>query len=160
MEVSIRIEEGRCHECGHEYVIMSRKVEHPKELKVPAAARCPECGSDTPVTFGSPRQFVSITIDNLGQLSEIMLQDTKCVKCGTALTLLSGERTDMIFKMEKVLNESEGLVEEWTRHVPFCKHCKEQETEESLINACQKYFEAEKENSPAEQSAKTINWKD
>lgn len=147
MEVNIRVEQARCHECGHEYVILSHRVEHPKELKVPAVAKCPECGAENPVIFGSHRQFVRIPDDNLEKLSVALLQDEKCTKCGKALSLLSGERVDLIFSMTKVINEAEGLVEEWTQSVPFCKHCKENEDEESLLVISQKYFEGEKEES-------------
>lgn len=150
MDINIRLQIGRCHLCGHEYVMLSRKVEHPKELKVPAIARCPECGAEEPVVLSSKRQFSSIPEEDLGKLSEILLQYTKCAKCSKALLLLSGERVDLVFKMEKLINEAEGLVEEWAQSVPFCQHCKEHETEEALLAASRKYFEDEEEESSVE----------
>ena len=150
MDINIRLQIGRCHMCGHEYVMLSRKVEHPKELKVPAIARCPECGAEEPVVLSSKRQFSSIPEEDLGKLSEILLQYTKCAKCGKVLPLLCGERADLVLKIEKVINEAEGLVEEWTQSVPFCKHCKEHETEAALLTASMKYFEDEEEESSAE----------
>lgn len=150
MEVNIRIEQGRCHECGHEYLVLSHKVEHPKEIKVPEVAQCPECGSENPVTFTSQKQFIHVPEDSLEQLTDILLQNEKCAQCGKALSLLSGERVDLVFKMEKVINEAEGLVEEWTESVPFCQLCKGKETEEVLINASLKYFESGKDESSEE----------
>jgi ribosomal protein S27E len=160
MDVNIKIEQGRCHDCGHEYVVLSHKVEHPKELKVPSVARCPECGTENPITFSGRKQLIEIPIDNLGKLSEILLQDVKCAKCGRPLSLLSGERVDLVFKMEKVLNEADGLVEKWTRSVPFCRHCKELASDNELLIASRKYFEAEKDISPAELlNNATRSWK-
>jgi len=150
MDVNIRIEQGRCHECGYEYVILSHKMEHPKELKVPGVARCPECNAEQPITFGSRRQFVRIPDDSIGRLSEALLQDTKCTRCSKALPLLLGERADLVFKMEKAINAAEGLVEEWTNSVPFCRHCMEHESEEALINASRKFLESEKEENSEE----------
>ena len=141
MEVNIRVEQGRCHQCGHEYVILSNKVEHPKELKAPAMARCPECGALDPVIFGARREFIRTEDKILSELSNILLQGVNCAKCNKTLPLLSGDRADLIFKMEKVLNEAEGLVEKWALSAPFCIHCQEHETEEALINASRKYFE-------------------
>ena len=145
MDINIRLQIGRCHDCGHEYVILSRKLEHPKELKVPAMARCPECDAQDTVVLSSKRQLSSISYENLEKLSEILLQDTKCAKCSKALPLLSGERVDLVFKIKKVVNEAEGLVEEWTQSVPFCQHCKENEPEEALLTASMRYFVDEKE---------------
>jgi DNA-directed RNA polymerase subunit RPC12/RpoP len=156
MDVNIRIEQGRCHQCGHEYVILSRKVEHPKELKVPAAARCPECGVENPVTFGSQQQFVQVQDENLEELSEILLQHTKCAECGKLLPLLSGERVDLVFAVDKVINEAEGLVEERILSAPFCQQCKIKETEESCIIASQKYFEAEHKGSTIDMLRKAV----
>jgi ssDNA-binding Zn-finger/Zn-ribbon topoisomerase 1 len=150
MDINIRLQIGRCHECGHEYVILSRKVEHPKELKVPAIARCPECDAAQTVVLSSKKQLTSIPDENLEKLSEILLQDDNCAKCSKALPLLSGERVDLVFKMQKVINEDEGFVEEWTLSVPFCQHCKENETEESLVIASQKYLAAEEEGGSPE----------
>jgi len=150
MEVNIRVVQGRCHECGHEFVIVSRKIEHPKELKVPALPSCPECAGQQVVVLSSKRQLNSIPDENLERLSVILLQDEKCAKCSRSLPLLSGKRADLVYKMSKVVNEAEGLVEEWTLSVPFCQHCKENETEESLIIASQKYLAEEGEESSPE----------
>jgi len=46
MDINIRKEIGRCHQCGHEYLILTRKTEYPKELKVPVTSICPECSSE------------------------------------------------------------------------------------------------------------------
>ncbi|MGB3479374.1 MAG: hypothetical protein WBB67_09455 [bacterium] len=150
MDINIRLQIGRCHECGHEYVIVSRKLEHPKELKVPAVARCPECDAQDTVVFSSKRQLSSVSYEDLEKLSAVLLQDIKCAKCSKALPLLCGERVDLAFKMKKVINEAEGLTEEWTLTVPFCQHCKENEAEESLIIASQQYLEKEGEDSSVE----------
>jgi hypothetical protein len=79
-----------------------------------------------------------------------LLQDEKCAKCGKSLPLLSGERVDLAFKLRKVVNEAEGFVEEWTIAVPFCQHCKENETEEAVIIAGQRYLEEKGEESSIE----------
>ncbi|MGB3340750.1 MAG: hypothetical protein WBB37_04635 [bacterium] len=57
---------------------------------------------------------------------------------------------DLAFKLRKVVNEAEGFVEEWTIAVPFCQHCKENETEEAVIIASQRYLAKEKEESSIE----------
>lgn len=160
MDINIRLQTGRCHECGHEYAILSRKTEHPKELKVPAITRCPECDAKETVVFSSKKQLSSISDDDLEKLSEILRQDIKCAKCSKALLLLSGERADLAFKMKKVVNEAEGSIEEWTLSVPFCRHCKDNEPEEALIIASQQYLEKEGEESSVESLRNaTRNWK-
>jgi hypothetical protein len=160
MDINIRLQIGRCHECGHEYVIVSRKIEHPKELKVPALPSCPECAGQEIIVLSSKRQLSSIPDENLEKLSEILLQNEKCAKCSKSLPLLSGERADLVYKMNKVINEAEGLVEEWTLSVPFCQHCKENETEEALIIASQQYLEKEGEESSLELLRNAVrSWK-
>lgn len=150
MDINIRKEIGRCHQCGHEYLILTRKTEYPKDLKVPTTRTCPECSSEDVMLFSTKKTFVGIPEDSLTDLSKTLLHDISCVKCGKSLPLLSDKRVDLIFEMEKVLNEAEGLLEEWKESVPFCKHCMEHESDESLINASQKYLEDEKEESSAE----------
>ena len=160
MDINIKLQIGRCHECGHEYVILSRKTEHPKELKMPAVRRCPECGGQAAVMLTSKKQLSAIPVEDLDKLSEILLQDTKCAKCSKTLPLLSGDRMDLAFKMNKVVNEAEGLVEEWTLTVPFCRHCKENETDESLLIASQQYLNKEGGESSVEQLRKAARcWK-
>lgn len=159
MDLNIKLQIGRCHECGHEYVILSHKVEHPKDLKVPAIGRCPECDGK-PVVFSSKRQLSSIPAENLERLSEILLQDIECAKCSKPLPLLSGQRVDLAFRMKKVVEEAEGLVEEWTLTVPFCQQCKENESDESLLIASQQYLQKEGDESSIEQLRKASrNWK-
>ena len=160
MDINIRKEIGRCHQCGHEYLILTRKIEYPKELKVLVTPTCPECSSEDVVLFSTKKTFVRVPEDNLTDLSKTLLHDTSCVKCGKFLPLLSGERVELIFEMEKVVNEAEGLVEEWRLSAPFCKYCMEHESEDSLINASQKYFEDENEESAEELLKKaTRSWK-
>jgi ssDNA-binding Zn-finger/Zn-ribbon topoisomerase 1 len=150
MEVNIRVEQGRCHSCGHEFVILSTKVEHPKQLMVPTTARCPECGAQNAVSFSSRKQFVQLEDDRLEQISEIFYQNEKCAKCGRTLAMLSGQRADLVFKMKKVISADEGLVEEMVQSVPFCRHCKENETEEELFIVSYKYIQESQQDIPAE----------
>ena len=160
MEINIKLQIGRCHECGHEYVILSRKTEHPKELKMPAIGRCPECGGQAAVVLSSKNQLSAIPAESLEKISEILLQDIKCAKCSKTLPLLSEERVDLAFKINKVVNEAEGLVEVWTLTVPFCRHCKENESDESLLVASQQYFDKEGDESSLEQLRKAPRrWK-
>lgn len=160
MDINIKLQIGICHECGHEYVILSRKVEHPKELKVPAIGRCPECDGQVAVMLTSKKQLSSIPAEDLEKLSEILLQDTKCAKCSKLLPLLSGNRADLAFKMKKIVDEAEGSVEEWTLTVPFCRHCKENEAKDSLILASQKYFDEEDDEVSVEMLRKAArSWK-
>jgi len=159
MDINIRKEIGRCHQCGHEYLILTRKTEYPKELKVPIIPTCPECSSGDVVMFSTKKTFVGIPEDSLTDLSKTLLHDISCVKCGKSLPLLSDERVDLIFGMEKVVNEAEGLVEEWKQSVPFCKYCMEHESEEALISDSQKYLESEEDESSEELLKKaTRSW--
>jgi|GEM_PF-3540826 len=160
MDINIRKEIGRCHQCGHEYLILTRKIEYPKGLKVPVTPTCPECSSEDIVLFSTKKTFVNVPEDNLTDLSKTLLHDISCVKCGKFLPLLSGERVELIFEMGKVVNEAEGLVKEWRLSAPFYKYCMEHESEDSLIDASQKYFKNEDEESTEELLKKAIRgWK-
>lgn len=142
MDVSIYADIIRCHSCGHEILIISRKVTYPKQLSASRSfVRCVRCGSDDIIHLVPRTQTVNISEDEIERLSGMLNNDLQCAQCSVSMPLLSGMRADLVFEMEEHINDSEGLIKKWTEAVPFCMRCMEQESEDALIEAALAYFD-------------------
>lgn len=142
MDVSIYADIIRCHSCGHEILIVTRKVTYPKQLSTPQPfIRCVRCGSDDIVHLVPRTQTVNCTEDALGRLSEMLNNDMSCAQCGVSLPFLSGMRADLVFEMEEHIDDAEGLIKKWAEAVPFCMRCMEQGSEAALTEAALAYFD-------------------
>lgn len=142
MDVSLHADILRCHSCGHEILLLSRKVTYPKQLSASQPfVRCVRCGSDDIVHLVPRTPTITIGDDKLAQLSNMLDSDIQCAKCGVNMPLLSGTRADLVFEREEHIDDIEGLTKKWTEAVPFCTRCMEQESEDTLIQAALLYFD-------------------
>lgn len=142
MEISLHVDIMRCHSCGHEILLLSRKVTYPKQLSTSQPfLRCVRCGSDDIVRLVPRTPTITISDDEIERMSDVLENGMQCAKCGVKMPLLSGLRADLVFEREEHIDDIEGLTKKWTEAVPFCTRCMEQESEAVLIEAALLYFD-------------------
>jgi hypothetical protein len=141
MDVSLHADIIRCHSCGHEILIITRKVTYPKQLSASQPfGRCVRCGSDDIIHLVPRTQTITISEDEIERLSGTLDNNLQCAQCRVSMPLLSGMRADLVFEMEEHLRDVEELIKKWTEAVPFCTRCMEQEPEDVLIDAAVAYL--------------------